>query len=275
MNISVMTFPFHRMFMEDNRSIAPFLEGIRAAGATGIETMFGFETKSPEAWNSLCHCAKQLGMTQACYDIGINLIYTNRDEYSDISSRAKTQIAFCRETLNCGTAMFYSSRPAEGMQPSEGRKIFGEMLNELSEYAASFDVKVCIEDFDPVPAFVCSADTCMDVLSYAPRAGLAFDTGNFLIADDNPKDIFPKVKDRITHVHVKEKKLVGPDAVAKPQRSLAGKCYTSAPFGEGNANIADCVALMKENKYNGWLSVESFLGQDDAIRGVAFLKNLL
>ncbi len=271
MKISVMTFPFHNLFAADDKNIADFLQKIQAAGATGIETMFGWETKAPASWKYLCDTAKSLGIHQACYDIGINLIYSNQEEYSDISARAKTQIAFCRETLDCGVAMFYNSKPAEGMPYPEGRKIFGEMMNELSEYAASFNVKICTEDFDPRPDFVCSADTCLEALSYAPKAGLAFDTGNFLIADDNPKDIYPRVKDRIFHVHVKEKKEVAPDAVEKPQKSLAGKCYVAAPFGEGNANIADCVAFLKADGYTGWLSVESFLGPDDAIRGTAFL----
>lgn len=275
MKISVMTFPFHGLFAADDKNIADFLQKIQAAGATGIETMFGWETKAPESWKALCRIAKQLGLSQACYDIGINLIYNSSDEYSDISSRAKAQIAFCRETLNCGTAMFYNSKPAEGMPYREGRKIFGEMMNELAEYAASFEVKICTEDFDPRPDFICSAESCLEALSYAPQAGLAFDTGNFLIADDNPKDIFPLVKDRVMHVHVKEKRLVPPDTEGKLQKSLAGKCYLPAPYGEGNACIAECVALLKENHYKGWLSVESFLGAEDAIRGTAFLKRLL
>ena len=93
MKISVMTFPFHNLFAADDKNIADFLQKIQAAGATGIETMFGWETKAPASWKCLCDTAKSLGIQQACYDIGINLIYSSREEYSDISARASEVIS--------------------------------------------------------------------------------------------------------------------------------------------------------------------------------------
>lgn len=265
-----MTFPFHGMISQGTITPEQFIQDIRIAGATGIETMWGWEDKDPVNWKKLIDAAKAAGLKQACYDIGLNLVYTTQEEKNNLLAKCRERLAFARNVLDCSTVLIYSSKPAPDMPIPEAVKIFGDMLNEASIIAAEYGITVTLEDFDPLPAFVCSAKSCMDVLARAPKAGLTFDTGNFLIADDNPVEIFPLVKERIAHVHVKEKACVQPDD--KPaQTSLKGLKYRGAFLGKGSAQIAECTALLKESGYKGWLSVETGASLPEAINGIKFL----
>ena len=273
MDISVMVFPFHQMISSGKMSVEKFLEELAKAGVTGLETMLSWETSDPTNWLKLRDMARDLGMKQTAYDIGLNLVCQTADIKKKTLENAKKHIAFCREQLDCDIAMIYSSKPSEGMDKEEAIKIFGDVLAEVSEIAEPYGITACIEDFDPVPDFVCSADSCLKVLSRAPKAGLAFDTGNFLIADDDPVEIFPRLKHLIRHIHAKEKRLLS-DGV-KGQASLAGKMFENTEFGKGNARIAEVVELLKGIGYNGALSIEAFGGFDEVLADARFLSRCL
>ena len=273
MYISLMVFPFHQMISSGQMSVEKYLDELAKAGVTGLETMLGWESKDPANWRKLRDMARDLGMRQTAYDIGLNLVCPTAEIRKQTLEDAKRHIAFCREQLDCDIAMIYSSRPQEGMDKEEAVKIFGDVLAEVSDSAEPYGITACIEDFDPVPDFVCSADSCLKVLSRAPKAGLAFDTGNFLIADDDPVEIFPRLKHLIRHIHVKEKRLL-PDGV-KGQASLAGKMFENVEFGKGNARIAEVVELLKGIGFKGALSIEAFGGFDEAIADARFLSRCL
>lgn len=271
MNISVMTFPFHGMF--DNGSLSPesFIEQIAAAGATGIETMYGWENKSPKLWKRLIDAAHANGLAQACYDIGVNLVATTQEERDNALAKCAERLLFAHDTLGCKTALIYSSHPAPGMSIPEARAIFGDMLAKVSRIAKPLGITVTLEDFDPLPDFVCSAAACMEVLARAPRAGLTFDTGNFLVADDLPYEILADVIDRVVHVHVKEKKRV-PPCVEHAQMSLRGVGYCNASIGDGSAQIGLCADTLLKHGYTGWFSVETIGGTlKQTLDGLKFL----
>ena len=273
MQISVMIFPFYQMLSSGEMSVEKFLDELGKAGVTGLETMLSWETRDPVNWRKLIDLSRDLGMKQTAYDIGLNLVCPTAEIRRQTLDDAKRHIAFCREQLDCDIAMIYSSKPAEGMDVEEAFKIYGDVLAEVSDIAEPYGITACIEDFDPVPNFVCSADSCLKVLQRAPKAGLAFDTGNFLIADDDPVEIFPRLKHLIRHVHVKEKRLL--PSGAKGQASLARKMYENTEFGKGNAHIAECVELLKCIGFTGALSIEAFGGFEEALADARFLKNLL
>ena len=273
MDISVMVFPFHQMISSGEMSVEKFLDELSKAGVTGLETMLSWETSDPVNWRKLIDLSANLGMKQTAYDIGLNLVCPTAEARRQTLDNAKRHIAFCRETLNCDIAMIYSSKPAEGMDIEEAIKIFGDVLAEVSNIAEPYGITACIEDFDPVPNFVCSAESCLKVLSRAPKAGLAFDTGNFLIADDDPVEIFPRLKHLIRHIHVKEKRLL-PDGV-NGQASLAGKMFENTEFGKGNARIPEIVELLKGIGLTGALSIEAFGGFEEALADARFLTRCL
>ena len=79
--------------------------------------------------------------------------------------------------------------------------------------------------------FVCSADTCLEALSYAPKAGLAFDTGNFLFAGDDTMTQYEHFRSKIGHVHLKDR--MAPDNMA------------CVPAGEGCLPVKDIIRKLK------------------------------
>ena len=79
-------------------------------------------------------------------------------------------------------------------------------------------------------------------MSYSKYNGCNIDIGHFMAANNaSPADFIRKYHDRITHIHVKDrKKDQGPNV----------------PFGQGDTPIKEILQLMKKEKYNFQATIE-------------------
>lgn len=88
-------------------------------------------------------------------------------------------------------------------------------------------------------------ETFMKIMSYSKYIGVNLDIGHFVAAGYDPLTFIPKVHDRITNIHLKDR--------MKPD-----KCYNSAnlPWGTGQTPIKEVLLLMKKNKYTFPANIE-------------------
>jgi hypothetical protein len=85
--------------------------------------------------------------------------------------------------------------------------------------------------------------------------GFTFDNGNFLLGGDVPTAIYQSMQARICHVHIKDMAAVP----ANEKASFAapdGTGYRGCYLGMGDAKVDECLALLKQDGYDGWLSAE-------------------
>ncbi len=274
MHLSVMLFPFHGAISKGRCQPEELVKTLHAAGATGLEPMYGWNEKDPENWRRLCLAATELGLSFTCYDIKANLVGDGAASRQQAIDTCKQQIDYAAQVLHCPTVLVYGSNVAPGMSIDDGRHLFAEQLALVAEYAKPAGITVTIEDFDPFPHFVASAQSCRHVLDLAgPDVCLTFDTGNFLNGGDQPAEIFPLVQDRIRHVHVKDKTRRVPDSLPS-NTGVNGVQYKGCLIGDGAAQIGLCVELLQSSGYQKWLSIE--IGSDnvnDAVYGLRFLAD--
>lgn len=276
MKLSVMFFMYHSGIDQGKYTPEEVVKAFKDAGADAIETMNGWQNSSPENWKKTLAAMAELGLVHSCWDIGADLVQTNSADRQKVIDTCKTQIEYARDVLHAPTVLVYGSNVKPGMSIEDGIKLYGETLGEVADFGAQAGINVTLEDFDPHPRFVCSAKSCMTVLEIAgDNAKLCFDTGNFLNAGDLPAEIYPLVKDKIAHVHVKEKARRLPDD--KPGNTATdGVQYKSALIGDGAAQIALVQRFLKEDGYKGYLSVEAGSNRlEEATYGVRFLKDRL
>lgn len=94
-----------------------------------------------------------------------------------------------------------------------------------------------------------TGDRCQDVLQTvnSPNLKAIFDFGNFVEEKQKPfTQCFEKLVDYIIYVHVKDAKWVGEEAIITPP-------------GEGEGEIKEVLAALKEREYEGFLSLEPHL----------------
>ena len=75
------------------------------------------------------------------------------------------------------------------------------------ELAAAERIEVLLEDTPTIDASLASAVDCRALLDRVPGLGFVFDTGNMLVAGDDPLEFYEAVKDRVRCVHFKDVRL--------------------------------------------------------------------
>ena len=257
MKLSVMLFPFHGQLSDGTRTAAQVIDALGAVGVTAIEPMMGWMEEDPKTWAAFDLAVREAGMVYSCCDLGVNFVGEcppDQDQALDIVERG---VEFCREKLKCTIALVAGTRPAAGMSDVEGRKIYAEGLARAAERVEGSGVALAIEDFGVYPTFTATAAHCLETLRAANRDDIkfAFDNGNFLLGDDTPTHAYPLMKDRIIHVHIKDLALRDH---AEPRSYLtpSGKRFSGCTIGDGAAEVAECIGLLKADRLGGWLSLE-------------------
>lgn len=112
----------------------------------------------------------------------------------------------------------------------------------------------------------------------SPFVKSTFDTGNFLLVHEKPKEAFERLKDEIVHVHFKDFREKVENESLRGFRSTEGVELIGVIPGDGEVDLAYIVNGLKNSNYDGWLSIE-YEGHDDAKmaneEAVNRLRNLL
>jgi len=102
-----------------------------------------------------------------------------------------------------------------------------------------------------------TGDRCQDILQTvnSPNLKAIFDFGNFVVKKQKPfTQCFGKLVDYIVYVHIKDVKWVGGKAII-------------TPAGEGEGEIKEGLAALRERGYEGFLSLEPHLRRQGAFSG--------
>ncbi len=103
---------------------------------------------------------------------------------------------------------------------------------------------IMLEDYDN-PRSLCYNMAGLDTLfALSPSLSHVFDTGNYLFAGDDALVAYQQFRDRIAHVHLKDR--TAPDNM---------RCV---PAGSGCIPIAQIVRDLVASGYDGWLTVEQY-----------------
>lgn len=257
MKLSVMLFPFQQSLVEGRLTPTALMERFQEAGVAALEPMMSHIRADPRRWEALHRAAVDAGLAYACCDIGVNLIGENEGDRRAALDQVERDVAFCREHLGCPRVLLAGTKPSQGMSNEEGRKLYAEQLARAVERTKGSGITLTIEDFGVYPAFTAGGAHCLEVLETCgcPDLQFTFDNGNFLFADDRPTAVFPLFRGRIGHVHIKDFAPCGPDE-PPALRSLSGQGYRGCLIGQGAAEVAAILQLLKADGYDGWLSLE-------------------
>lgn len=130
------------------------------------------------------------------------------------------------------------------------KRLYGEIIPCAEAYGVTVNIEVH-------GYFTTNPDRLDEMLRFcdSPCLRLNLDTGNSFIAGRDPVAFCERFKDRVSHVHVKDVSASLADAVRGNQTGIA---VSHCAIGDGvNAeNITRCLALLRDQGYDGVLSME-------------------
>ncbi len=146
------------------------------------------------------------------------------------------------------------ARKPEGYSDKEVMALIRQYYRVVLEWAERYDIIINVEPHGP---YTTNPDTMERILSLSdsPHLRLNLDTGNTFIAGQDPVKFLKRFRDKLSHCHIKDVS----EALAKAVRGEeTGIASSVVGIGEGvNAeNIAGCIEVLKDTKWDGVLSIE-------------------
>lgn len=156
----------------------------------------------------------------------------------------------------------YLSHSEKAQRMADGLREIVEMAG--SRNIADSPITVVIEDFDDRNSPIACVSGMQWFAEQVPGLCFTFDTGNFIIHGENIFAAWEELKDKVVHVHCKDRKISSDKPLQTQKNATPGikECYLPAAVGEGCIPIKELVYKMKEYGYRGYLAIEHFDAAD-------------
>ena len=255
---------------QTGKTIEELLTGVRAAGIEAVEINLDYLCEHPEVWDALKKA-----------DLGVSCIYEFYDMgRSDESEKACRHVETAvkaganrilvvpgflsgEASLQMQKAMPVQENIVGFFERNDEIKRMAEGLSFAAKYGTEKGVAVTVEDFDGLDSPLAGMYGICWFLQQVPELMYTLDTGNFLFYGEDVLDAYELLKDRIAHVHCKDRQ---------------PKTNASVQTGTGYVPFKEIVGRLIARNYDGYLAIEHFdvAGQEECIRGSAeFLKEMV
>jgi sugar phosphate isomerase/epimerase len=255
-------------------SFEDYVRFAKESGYDGIDMMsYHLEIEGCDAKQIL----DKYGITLSAVNIIVPFVSANTDEkFNTMLSVAKTTIdksfdAGCRNILLMPSVYNADSRITR-------EQAFHNMARGLTAcvaYGESKGITINTETLESIAVPYCSCGEMDRVFKAVPRLKYNHDTGNPLVAMEDPIETYKLFKDKVVSVHFKDLGYVESD---HSFLSSDGRHLSSVPFGEGMVDFKEHLKLLMENQYEGFITIEGSVpaenSLDGAIKSLKYFKEL-
>ena len=147
---------------------------------------------------------------------------------------------------------------ADFLDKNEKSLRMAEGLADVADLGEKAGIAVTVEDFDDVKSPLACVSGVLWFLERVPKLKGTFDTGNFIIHDEDVLAAWELLKERIVHVHCKD------------------RASQSVAVGEGYIPMKAILQTIRQAGYEGYLAIEHFdaANQEGCIkRSATFLRS--
>lgn len=219
-----------------------------------------------------------IGLPVASYTIGADFI--NCENIDDEIARVKAKVDIA-DIL--GVKVMRHDATGGYRTEEKAYKGFDQALPSLirgckavTEYAKTKGIATCIENHGFFSQESLRIDKLVTGVADA-NFGTLVDVGNFACADDPSPVAVGRVANYAKHVHVKDFHIKDGCGVNPGRgffRSRGGNYLRGAIIGHGDIPVKQCLWILKNAGYDGYVSVE-FEGMEDCLTGIPIgLENL-
>lgn len=276
MKTSLSVWSVHKSLYAGELDNAGFIRFAAAAGAQGVELLSVFWQEDGQEEARIAAALAETGLALACYGACNNLAVTDeaarKAQVQDILTSVDRAALFGAKVVRVFSG---DKEAAVDYATAKGWIIAG--LTEAAAYAGERGITLCLENHG---LFAGKAEQVEEIIAAvgSPYLRSTFDTGNFLLVDQEPEEALARLLPLVGHVHLKDFAEVGDDYAGTVYTSLAGKRFAGYAPGEGAVALPALLRKLRDAGYGGWLSIE-YEGDEDqmsgSVRSIQNLKGML
>jgi sugar phosphate isomerase/epimerase len=249
--------------------IPGFVREAKRAGADGVELLDFFYKDADTERPLIREALEETGLPVPIFSVGQNFAKT--DPAAREAELQKIRRGVDEAGLfGAGVIRVFAGDVAEGITFDQARGWIVEGLAEASKYAAQHGKKLALENHGSLAG---RGDQVLGLiqdvrsLSGVDALGANPDTGNFILVNQASHEAVAQVAPYANMVHFK-------DFVREPEghegfayQALDGSRFVGTAVGEGQVDLGQCIANLKNAGFDGWLSVE-YEGEEDPFTAV-------
>jgi sugar phosphate isomerase/epimerase len=160
-----------------------------------------------------------------------------------------------------------------------------EMIREAVGYAEEMGIILNIENhykdgYWEYPEFALRSEVFLEIIEQidSPFLGVNFDPSNTIVAGEDPIELLQKIKKRVVSMHASDRHLIGGSLADLRKLELDplygyAKAIQHGVIGEGLNDYDAIFGILKDEGFNGWISIEDGMnGMDELHRSAQFLR---
>lgn len=253
MKVALSMWSVHKYWYDGTMSVVDFLDFCSETNAHGVELLDIFWRDVKKELPLVDDALKKYGLQVPCYAASNNFVSHDRDyrnqQLKDVKDAIDMAVHFGAPVVRV-----FSGNSDPQVSYEEGMNYILEGLTEAASYAEGKNILLCLENHGQ---FAGRSDQITAIIENvgSPALKSTFDTGNFLLVDQDPLAAARELKDLAAHVHIKDfEKVEGPLPQSLP--SLKGEYYIGKIAGEGEVPLSSILQTLCEAGYDGWYTVE-------------------
>lgn len=282
MKIGVSSYSFSQYLSSGRLNLISIIPKAAAMGFEAIE----YTSLREESQEKRIALAEQIKEEADCYNIELAAYVCDSKLYCDTVGEQQTEVERLKRELDIAKILGVKLFRYDVIYKLPRYKSFDSVLEavvpamrQLADYGADLGIKTMIENHGLAFQDCDRIEKTYHVVNHE-NFGLLIDIGNFLDADQDNVFAVSRLAHLACHVHLKDFTIH--DFYAA---NAGGKCYKSrgcnllcgTALGYGDAKAAQCLAILKQAGYDGYVDIE-FEGTEDCIaeleKSLAFYKEL-
>ena len=194
-------------------------------------------------------------------DLEIAVYSVSNDLFQPDTNARQQQLTYLKRGVDVANELgvsllrVFSGSYREGYSQEQGLAWICEGLAMAADYAEQNGVTLALENHG---LFAGRSQQVRDIIEAVNSPALCanLDTGNFLLAGENPLTAVKNLADLAALVHLKDLDYADARQTDHVFKSLDGKHFTGAALGGGLVELEAVIATLEEAGYDGWLSLE-------------------
>ena len=260
----------YHSYIEGKIGIVDFIRWVATTQAQGVELLDFFWKNPEEQLPEVLKALEDTGLPVGAYAVGNNFAMPNEADRAKQLAIVTDGVDMAKK-LGTNVVRIFSGDLSEGVTFEQARAWIVQGLREATEYAAQNGVTLALENHGLLAGRGGQIKEFIEEIN-SPYLRSTFDTGNFLLVDEDPEDAAKILAPLVAHVHFKD---FGPyQGTGHPMTSLAGKKFTGTIAGEGQVQLTEILRILDQAGYAGWLSIEFEGAGDDREGTIASINNL-
>ena len=276
MKIAVSSYSYHQKIKTGEMMQLDAVRAAQEMGFDGIEFTDLKPVAAPTLAEQLAYAeeirteAERVGIEIVAYLVGAKLYRGSPEEDAEEVERLKGQLDV---TAALGAKIFRHD-VCSSEKINDRTVSFEQMLptiaanaRTLTEYAATLGIRTCSENHGLVAQDSDRVERLYNAVAHE-NYGLLVDMGNFACVDEDSIRAVSRLAPYAVHAHAKDFIVYPFDAEIEEGTKffLSRGCHKlmGCAIGDGAIPIAQCVAILKKARYDGYLTIE-FEGNGDCM----------